>query len=168
MSNNIILQYDGTLTQDIISKNMITVEKNIENMGIMGKVATITVELSQNMMTYSKAVDLDSNEILPAGFIEVIQVDENIYNINSKNIVSIKDKERIEPKLQEIQSLDASGIKKQYKELRRSGKNMHDNNGGIGFYEIAKQSSNIEYKFMPINDKKYYFILRVIVEPKQK
>ena len=154
MQNNTILQYDGKLTQEIISNNMNIIEEKIENIGLMGKVATVAVELSQNMMTYSKTPDLNSDEILSAGFIEVIQSDENIYTISSKNIVSIKDKERMEPKLQEILSLDAAGIKKRYKELRRSGKDMHDNNGGIGFFEIAKVSPKIEYEFIPINEQK--------------
>ncbi len=168
MKDNIILQYDGNLTQAIVSKNMDVIENKIENMGLMGKVATIVIELSQNMMTYSKTPDLGSNDILPAGYIEVIQRGEDTYHICSKNIISLKDKQKIEPKLIDIKSLDASGIKKKYKELRRSGKDMHDNNGGIGFYEIAKQTLKIEYEFIPINDEKYYFCFRLIVEPKQK
>ena len=166
MQNNIIVQYNGSLTQAIISSNMSIIEEKIKNMSFMGKIATIVVELSQNMMTYSKTPDLNSNEILPAGFIEVIQSDESMYIINSKNIVNIKDKEKLELKLQEIQSLNASEIKKRYKELRHSGKDMHDNNGGIGFYEIAKLSPNLEYKFIPINEQKFYFLFKIIVEPK--
>ncbi len=168
MQDNMILQYSGILSQEIISQNMDIIENKIENMGLLGKVATIAVELSQNMMTYSKSLELNSNEIVPVGDIEVIQVNENMYSINSKNIISVKDKEKIEPKLMEIKSLDVSGIKKKYKELRRSGKDMHDNNGGIGFYEIAKLTPNLEYEFIFINDEKYYFVFKSIVEPKQK
>ena len=168
MQNNIIVQYNGSLTQAIISSNMSIIEEKIKNMSFMGKIATIVVELSQNMMTYSKTPDLNSDEILSAGFIEVIQSDDNIYTINSKNIVSIKDKERLEPKLQEILCLDAAGIKKRYKELRRSGKDMHDNNGGIGFFEIAKISSKIESEFIPINEQKFSFFFKITIEPKQK
>lgn len=167
MCKNTILSYDGELTQSIISQNMDTIENSIENMGMMGKIATITIEFSQNMMTYSKNEDIGSDDIVSAGFIEVLQEDD-IFYINSKNIVSSKDKERIEPKLLEIQSLDASGIKKRYKELRKSGENAHDNNGGIGFYEIAKQISSMNYEFIPINDEKFHFLFKVTVEPKKR
>ena len=167
MSQNIILQYDGKLNQSIITSNMEIIENNIENMGIMGKVATISVELSQNMMTYSKTKDLSCREIEPYGEIQVTEK-ENIYYIKSKNIISKEDRARIEPRLLEIKSLDASGIKKRYKELRRSGENAHDNNGGIGFFEIAKQTTNLDFEFIEINEEKFYFVLKAAVEPRKK
>jgi len=167
MEKNTILKYDGALTQTIITNNMDIIEKNIENMGMMGKVATITVELSQNMMTYSKTPDLGCEDILSAGFIEVVQNDD-IFSINSKNIVSLKDKEKIEPRLLEIKSLDLKGIKQRYKELRKSGTHSHDNNGGIGFFEIAKLASTLNFEFIPINDEKFYFIFDATVEPRKR
>ena len=168
MNQKKILEYEGIITQKIISNNIEKIESLIENMGTMGKVATIAIEFSQNMMTYSKTPELNSNDILSKGHLEIIKDDENTYSIISKNIISAKDKQKIEEKLTIIKSLDASGIKKQYKELRRSGKNMHDNNGGIGFFEVAKQASNLEYEFTPINEEKYYFSFKAIVESKQK
>jgi len=168
MQEKIILQYQGIITQDIISNNIEKIEDSIENMGIMGKVVTIAIEFSQNMMTYSKTPDLNSNDILSEGYVDVIKNDENTYTISSKNIICTQDKQKIEERLTIIKSLDESGIKKHYKELRRSGKNMHDNNGGIGFFEIAKQTSNLEYEFIAINEEKYYFLFIAIVKLKQK
>jgi hypothetical protein len=168
VEENIILQYSGELTQQIISNNVDKVENGIKNMGMMGKVVTILIELSQNMMTYSKTSNLACRDIAPFGSISVIQTSQDIYTISSKNIISIEDKQKVEPKLVEIKALDANGIKKKYKELRRSGKNMHDNNGGIGFYEIAKQTSNLNFEFKHINDEKYFFYFNLVVEPRTK
>lgn len=167
MNENIILEYEGVLTQEIISKNISIVEDNIENMGMMGKVVTTAVELSQNMMEYSKSSDINSDDINPAGFIKITSKDD-IYYISSKNIVNIDDKQRIEPRLIEVQSLDASGIKKRYKELRRSGANAHDNNGGIGFFEIGKQVTKFDYSFEPINEERFYYIFDAVIEPRRK
>jgi hypothetical protein len=141
------------------------IESNIENISILGKVATVVIELSQNMMVYSKTKQLNCKEIFPSGFIEVSKK-SNLFFINSKNIIDIDDKNRIEPKLLEIQSLDIAGIKKRYKELRKSGENAHDNNGGIGFYEITKLLSNFEFEFIPLNEQKYYFIFKAEIEQK--
>ncbi len=167
MAKDIILNYNGKLTQTIISENINIFENNIENIGTMGKVVTIAIELFQNMMTYSKTDKLGCQDIAPAGFIQVSKED-NIYYLESKNITSIKDKLKIEPKLLEIQSLDTNGIKKRYKELRKSGENAHNNNGGIGFFEIAKQTSSLEFEFISINEEKYHFILRATVKPRKK
>ncbi len=165
--NNIILKYEGPLTQEIISSNITTIENGIENLGITAKVATTTIELSQNMMTYSKDTDQSSTQIVPNGFIKVSNTGDRYY-VTSKNIISLEDKQRVEPKLIDIHALDMSGIKKKYKELRRSGKNAHDNNAGIGFYEIAKISVAFEYSFEVINETRFYFMFKAIFEPKKK
>ena len=117
-------------------------------------------------MNYSKDDKINSRDIVPAGAIEVQYVDKSYYEIISNNIISIDDKQKIEPKLIEIQTLDKAGIKKRYKELRRSGENTHEKGGGIGMYEIAKISDGIEYEFRSINEDKYYFTMKSIVKQK--
>ena len=119
-------------------------------------------------MNYSKDDKIGTRDIVPAGFIEIIQTDEKEYKSISKNIISIEDKEKIEPILVEIQGLDEAGIKKRNRELRRSGENTHDMGGGIGFYEIAKLCSSIEFEFTAINEDKYYFIMKSVIKPKAK
>jgi len=44
--------------------------------------------------------------------------------------------------------------------------NTHEKGGGIGFYEIAKRYSRVEYKFEYINEDKFYFYFTAIIEPK--
>jgi hypothetical protein len=112
-------------------------------------------------MNYSKNEDIGSRQIVPAGTIEVQNVNDCYYEIIATNIVAIEDKEKIEPKLIEIQGLDKAGIKKRYRELRKSGQNTHEKGGGIGMYEIAKVSSSIEYEFEAINEDKYRFTMDI-------
>jgi hypothetical protein len=88
-----------------------------------------------------------------------------IYYVNDcdGDTLLFDDKEKIEPKLLEIQSLDKDGIKQRYKELRRSGANTHGQGGGIGFYEIAKRCDSIEHEFKQINENKFYFHLMTTI-----
>jgi len=162
-----ILKYDGKLTQGIISYCMNQLETNIINMSIFGKIATISIELLQNMMFYSKTKELNSSEISALGSLEVTKDENFTYFIESKSILSSDDMNIIIPKLEEISSLNSTEIRKRYRELRKSGENKHTNGGGIGFYEIAKAGSNISYKFIPINNDKYYFIFKISVSPKK-
>ncbi len=163
-----IVQYEGKLIQLVIGTCMDSIEQNISHMVTMANTSTIVIEMIQNMMNYSKSKDLYIDDIVPAGFISVEVDDDNTYYITGKNIVSAKDKEKIEPKILEVQSLDKAGIKKRYKELRRSGKNTHAKGGGIGTYEIAKICDEIEYNFEKINEERYYFTLKSIIRPKVK
>ena len=119
-------------------------------------------------MNYSKNEDMGSRQIVPAGSIEVQYINDEYYDIIATNIVAIEDKEKIEPKLIEIQGLDKAGIKKRYRELRKSGQNTHEKGGGIGMYEIAKVSDSIEYEFTKINEDKYYFTMKSFVKPRSK
>jgi ribosomal protein S4 len=116
-------------------------------------------------MNYSKNDDIGSRQIVPAGEIEVKYINDEYYEVQATNIVSIDDKEKIEPKIIEVQSLDKAGIKKRYRELRKSGINTHEKGGGIGMYEIAKISDEIRYNFKQINEDKYYFTMSSIVKP---
>jgi hypothetical protein len=161
-----IVKYEGMMTQNVIASCMDNIEAKILNMGTMGVVSTITIEYCQNMMNYSKDAIENTREIIPAGEIEVQLINKEYYEIVARNIVSIEDKNKIEPKLIEIDGLDKSGIKKRYRELRKSGQNTHEKGGGIGMYEIAKVSDAIEYNFELINKDKFYFTMKSIVQNK--
>ena len=160
----IFLSYGGFLSQALISSMTEALEKEAEeseiSMGISNNIFTIFIELSQNMMNYSKTKDKTNRDIAPHGLIFVSKDDEGNYFVDSQNIISIEDKNKIEPKLIEIQSLDRDGIKKRYRELRKSGKNTHGKGGGIGFYEIAKRCDKVQYDFKEINEDKYYFHIK--------
>jgi len=159
-----IVKYEGVMTQNVIASATDNIEAKVEKMSLLGTLSTITIEYCQNMMNYSKNEEEGSRQIVPAGTIEVLLIDDEYYEVIAKNIVSLDDKEKIEPKLKEVQSLDKSGIKKRYRELRRSGKNTHQKGGGIGIYEIAKVSDKIEYSFEAINKDKYHFTMKSIVK----
>lgn len=164
----VFVSYGGFLSQSLISAMTEALEKEAElneiNMGVSSNLFTIFIELSQNMMNYSKSAQEDDRDIVPGGLI-VVSRDKDFkkYYIHSQNIVSIDDKNKIEPKLLEIQSLDKDGIKQKYKELRRSGANTHGKGGGIGFYEIAKRCDKIDYEFKEINEDKYYFHIKTTI-----
>lgn len=161
-----IIDYNGVLDQEIIGQFMGSIENNILNTVTMANISTIVIEMGQNMINYSKNDKEQSRDIEPAGSICVERGSEGTYYITGTNIVSIEDKEKIEPKLIEVKTLDKAGIKKRYKELRRSGENTHEKGGGIGTYLIAKLCDSIDYNFENINDDKYYFSLKTKLKSK--
>jgi len=167
----IFLTYGGFLSQPLISAMTEALEKEAElndiGMGISSNIFTIFIELSQNMMNYSKTVEANSRVVEPGGLIIVSRDMDGNYQIDSQNILSVDDKLKIEPKLQDINSLDRDGIRKKYKELRRSGKDAHSKGGGIGFYEIAKRCDSIDYDFTPINEDKYFFHIKTTIKLKK-
>jgi len=153
----IIVEYDGEFTQELANKYTESIEDKIANIGLMSNVSTNFIEQYQNILKYGKSKDISNNDVSPYGSITLQKNSDASYSIETINIVTISDKQKIEPKLLEIQSLDRDGIRKRYRELRKSGQNTHEKGGGIGFYEIAKRCFKIEYNFTQLNKDRYEF-----------
>ena len=157
----LFLSYGGFLTQTLIAGMTEALEKEAEysnlNMGISNNIFTIFIELSQNVMNYAKSQDLMCKDVISKGLIVVGKDKDENYYIHSQNVVGVEDRNKLEPKLKEIASLNRDEIKKKYRELRRSGKDKHGKGAGIGFYEIAKVSDEIKFEFKEINENKCYF-----------
>lgn len=166
----IFLSYGGFLSQTLISGMTEALEKealsNDISMGISSNIFTVFIEMSQNMMNYSKSQEINSREITPGGLIIVSRDFEGHYYIDSQNIVSVDDKNKMEVKLKDITHLNKEDIRQKYKELRRSGNDTHEKGGGLGFYEIAKRSDDIEYSFENINKDKFYFHMKTKINIK--
>ena len=110
-------------------------------MNILSKLSTVTIEIAQNIIKYSKEKE---------AFLQIISIEDKKgieYKVISKNVISLEDKEKIDQRLSEIKSLNKVKIRKKYKELRKNEKNMHSKGAGIGFYEIARVVDEFEYKF---------------------
>jgi hypothetical protein len=169
----VFLMYGGFLTQTLISCFADSLEKeaaeNDVGIGDSSNILTIFIELAQNILNYGKSSELSSSQTKAEGLILVGRLAleaQQQYYIISQNIVAISDKEKISPKLDEIQSLDKEGLKKRYRELRKSGENAHEKGGGLGFYEIAKKCDSIEYEFTPLNEEKFTFKFTAFVNIK--
>jgi len=155
----VFLTYGGFFTQSLIAGMTEVLEKEVEDANLSMKISNdifvVFIELSQNVMNYSKKFKSDE-DFDPKGLIYVGK-DSKDYFVESKNIISVKDKEKIEKRLQNIQKLSKDEVKKLYKEVRRSGKDSHAKGGGLGFLEIAKKVSSFEFEFRELSEDKLYF-----------
>jgi len=167
----VFLSYSGYMSQTLITAMIEALEKEAEDndldMKASHNIFTIFIELSQNILSYSKTIQEDDDSNKPEGLIIITKDKDSNYYIHSQNIISIEDKDKIAETLSEISSLNKDEIKKRYKELRKSGKNTHKKGGGIGFFEIAKKCDDMEYSFKKINKNKYYFYVKTTIITKK-
>lgn len=165
----VFLSYGGFLSQTLIAGMTEALEKEAEtndiSMRVSNNIFTIFIELSQNMMNYSKAKYREDETFDSKGII-VVGYDEpsNCYYVMSRNIVSGEDKARIEPKIQKAVELEREELKKLYRELRKSGLDKHNKGAGIGFIEIAKRCDRLEYRFDPLSENRYYFSVKTVIK----
>ncbi|MCU7834989.1 MAG: SiaB family protein kinase [gamma proteobacterium symbiont of Taylorina sp.] len=164
----IFLSYGGMLSQSLIVGMTDALEKesqiNEMSMKVTNNLLTIFIELSQNMMNYSKYSALhkkgfDSKDLIIVGY----DKNENYYYIFSRNILNVQDKEKIIPWIDQVLPLNKDELKILYRELRKSGKGKHDKGAGIGFVEIARRCDKIEYYFTKIDENIHSFSFKAII-----
>ncbi len=166
----IIFSFSGSISQPILSSIGETIESEFDIINVgsstVMKVFAVFTEQMQNIMSYSKERREHRENRLTSPGICVVGVDEEKgkYYVNSANIMSTADEEKVCKKIDHINSLDTSGLKAYYKELRRSGKGVHNRGAGLGFLEMAKKSTEpLDYHITKIDDERSFFEIKVYV-----
>ena len=148
----LFMGYSGYFSQAIILSLIKALEVQIkdieESQTISRRLYIVFIELSQNVMKYSKRDyinNYDSEKIL-------IEHDEKNYYVTAINNIDNKTLLKIENILLNICELNKEEITKKYNELRKSGETSHENGGGIGLYQLARKSDNIFYEIKKLED----------------
>jgi hypothetical protein len=165
----VFLTYGGLLSQSLIVAMTDALEKESEindmSMKVSHNLLTIFIELSQNMMNYSKKIASKEEEFDPKGLIVVgYDKDNNSYYVLSRNTVNAQDRDKITPSIEQVLPLNKEELKKLYRELRKSGRGKHAKGAGIGFIEIARRCDKIDYSFIETSDTSFYFVIKAIIK----
>jgi hypothetical protein len=160
----VFLTYAGHFNQPVIVTMTEVLEEEAQKVSLSPstahKIFVIFIELSQNLMNYSKNM---KSIFEPKGIISVGKDDKEGYYIYSQNIITKKDREKIEKTLKLITSLSKDEIRKIYRQRRKNGAFAHEKGGGIGFFEIAKKAKKILYSFEPIDSEREFFKFKAII-----
>ena len=162
---SVFLAYDGFLTQALIVAMTEALEKESQMSATMRtNILTIFIELSQNMMNYSKSQDITASHNDGRGMIVVgHDKEKDTYYVMSRNLISKEDKERIDEKLKKILSLNKDELRSYYRQMRKTGHEKHEQGAGIGFIEIARRCEEMVYSFEEVGDR-YRFILKATLK----
>ena len=164
----IFMAHIGFMSQSLLAGMIESLKKKETLEGIPSKIShsmfIILIEMTQNIIKYSKIEPVDKNNVNSNGMILVGRDEKDNYFVHSQNIVASKDSIKITKIIDEISELTEDQIKQKYRELRRSAKNAHPRGAGIGFYEIAKRASAIKYDFVEIDSEKCNFNLTVNIK----
>ena len=169
----VFLTYGGFLTQSLIAGMTDALEqeaaRNNLSMKISSDIFTIFIELSQNMMNYSKnktkgGVEFDSKGLIIVG----MDTQRTSYYIISRNVIDANDKGKIEKRLKEVEGLNKEELRALYRERRKSGRDKHTKGAGIGFVEIARRCDKVEHAFEILDSTRYYFTIKSIINLKEE
>lgn len=157
-SKNLMLVYEGEFTQEITKSVLSMTERNLESVGeesnIKRKVFNVMVECLQNICKHADS----ETSLEEKGAVFMIGREDGSYVITSGNFIMNEHVDRLNEKLQHINSLDKEGLKSYYKELIKSSELSDKGGAGLGFVDIARKSgTKLEFDFEKVNDQYSFF-----------
>lgn len=164
----VLISFSGRFSQEIIEELGDAVKKYLEtdalSQTLIYNVFSVFIEQTQNIKNYSvkKAGSLLGERIANSGIV-AIGKSETGYFVTSGNLVENGDMPALTAKLEEIISLDKSGLKKLYKDQIK--KDVIPGSGaGLGLIDMARKSGfPLEYSSTKISDELFFFNLQVQV-----
>lgn len=162
---NICIEYAGHISQIMIKEMLISLRIEAEikeiNLSILNKINTSFIEITQNILKYSKRLSGTYGDYLNK--VSVFRDNGKCYLVSS-NVIGENSKKKITKRINEIQTFDKNQINEKYFELCKNGEQSHMHGGGVGLYQMARKSDGIKYTISKISDSKYYLNIMVIID----
>ena len=173
LKQSLLLVYEGEFSQEITKAVLAMAERNMDSFGEQRKVKTkvfnVMVELLQNIFKHSQSYQEEiygkNNAIFS------LAKTDDYYFVLSGNPLFTSEVESLKNRLEQINLLDALGLKEEFKRIMKGNKNNIGKEGlsekggaGLGFIDMAKKSGNkIRFDFEQINDELSFFSLRMTI-----
>ncbi len=159
----VILSYKGPITNVLLSEFGKDVRQKLQdNKKVSKKVFSIFMEVTQNILFYSKEVNHFGNKD-KVGTIVVVELKDHI-KILSGNLIIRKSINSLLKKFDAIQSLDREALRAYKRELRDAPSEEESRGAGIGLVQIALVSDEIEASIKNMGDEFAFFALSIKVK----
>lgn len=170
-NNQIQFSYKGPITQDVLISLGDTIKEKLHrddcDVRVVRKVFSVLVESAHNILRYSEEkTDLNSSSRSTGiGLIGIGKTEPKLFVIFSGNIISPKDQEIIEQKINFINSLNRKDLQANYKAQLKKHPVSEDGSAGLGLFEVARKSDRpIEYNFSQLDDNRIFFELKIFIQ----
>ncbi len=164
-----IFTFSGVVSYNFLTATSMVIKKDLEASGESSKKMTnlfaVVTEMFQNIMNYSaRQVPIEGRTLGIGTCVIKRSADMESFCISTGNLITKIDEAKIRNKLDKIIALDRDGVKAYYKEIRRHGKDAHDEGAGLGFLEVAKKSKQkIKYEIRDVDEQFSYFEIEILV-----
>jgi hypothetical protein len=171
LENGMVLGYSGPVSQSIIVEIGEALQSTLQRDAKLGKssrrVFSIFIELLQNILHYSieRTTDEPAHQQQPVGVSVVGTEDDNIY-VMSGNVISSKQRAKLESYLAKVNAMNADELKALHKEVRKRPMPTTASGAGLGIIDIARKSGNpLHYEFYEIGPDELFFSVKAIITP---
>jgi len=168
IKSNLIMSYVGDFSQEITKTVLSMTERNFDaegvGEGVKKKVFNVMVESLQNICKHQYS----GEETEGTSSIFTIGATDLHYSVISGNVIHNDKIDAVQSRIDQINSLDADGLKALYKEVRLKSTISEVGGAGLGFIDMARKSGNkLEYRFDTINNELSFFTLLAKISNKE-
>jgi hypothetical protein len=166
-SENIVYVFHGDFNYSVINTLLNDIKRELHksatDIRTAKKTYKVLVECLENIHKHSVRKDNINSENNEGIFI--LQKKGEAYVVAIGNSIKLEDVEELKNHLDDINQLDADGLKKKYRETLRNTEVSEKGGAGMGMIDIALKSGSIlDYSFADYTERKQFFSLKVLVQ----
>lgn len=164
----ILICFNGSFSHSIIEELGTAAKRYLEGeqlgKSFIADVFAVYIEQTQNVSNYLKKREL-ANCPRHGSAIVVISGTPDGYSVCCGNSIRKDDASELTSYLNELNSLDADGLRKLYKQQLRKERNPESNGAGLGLIDMARRNcGKLSYKFDQQNEEFDFFSLFVTIK----
>ncbi len=166
-SENVLFAHKGTITSDLITNVLDTVEHKLEEAHevskIKRKVYNVLVEALQNLYHH---IDVPPDGEYDNQFAIFILSKENQgeYKISTGNFVRKNKTKLLKDRLEQLNFLSKEELKGLYKMILNNEEFSEKGGGGLGMIDIARKTGNkFGFNFQNVDKEYFFFSLDVLI-----
>jgi hypothetical protein len=166
----VLCSYKGIVNNEFINDILALMESKMDeleqNQLVKKKVYYVMVECLQNLYHHIEQSEHVSTEyfedIPPKSAYFMVAKENESFHIKTGNVVDTESAETIISKIETINQMDSTSLKKHYQDTLHSGQLSSKGTAGLGFIDIARKTGNkLNYEIIPINERNHFFSLNV-------
>lgn len=158
MKERLMFAYRGVVTTENSVPLLMLLEKEMENseFGFVGRKRVFMFVL-ESLQNVSRHGDMSEH----AGMSLVVYSKHDAgYTVTTGNVISGTNIEVLKERLNEINHLQKNEIRGVYRQMLSNSEFSSKGGAGLGLIEMARKTGNkLDYDFMPVDDRNFYFIL---------
>ncbi len=149
-------EFSSSVSTDILSLAETNISATTGYKSLKKRIYFLMVEGLQNITKHA-----EQKEKTVGSGIFAIQKKEDRYIMTTGNVIKKEDGIRLKSKLEQINLLDKTDLKKLRQEILQSGSLSEKSGAGLGLIEIARKSgTKLKFYFDPIDENYSFFYLR--------
>lgn len=157
----IILSFKGTISQQLLIDIGEIIKARSDTLKGTKRIFSVFIEMSQNVMHYSKEREIDpiSGNEYGVGIVLFHESDDE-FIVTSGNVTDRDGAEKIKNKVQELTTMESEEVKKCYKEIIKKPRREGHKGAGLGLIDIVRKSEGlVDCEITPINENDSFLIL---------